>query len=258
MASASDLNALMSSLSFWEIAGYVSLSAVALGVAGEFIHDFAVSIRQRSAWWASWGGQISGLVLIAALAGELLTQIETNSKSGQIIAFLSDQEAETRKRAATLENEAAEANERTAEIMRAAAWRQFTPHQLDTIKNLLSQHSGKLLIGWVMNDTEATYLAIQFSTLFERDDLKVKWDAAPWVRTFPEFVIWGIHIPDASGAQFTVDILRRAFSDAEIPFVAAPMPPWEGIGTGAADSELGKRALVFFGSKQPTFGHPPF
>src|SRR5205085_10039529 len=93
MAAEIDLNALMSSLSRWEIAGYVSVSAVAVGVIGEFIHDFVPSLKRRFKWWDTWGGKVSGLVLIAALAAELVTQVKANSTSGQIIAFVSDRSA---------------------------------------------------------------------------------------------------------------------------------------------------------------------
>src|SRR6266481_2131962 len=105
MASEIDLNALMASLSLWEIAGYVSVFAVAIGVAGEFVHDFVPSFRRQSAWWNSWGGKVSGLLLIAALAAELVTQVKANSISGQIIAVLSNEAATTRERAAVLERE---------------------------------------------------------------------------------------------------------------------------------------------------------
>src|SRR5215471_10655139 len=108
MALAVDLNALMASLSFWEMAGYVSLSAVAIGVAGEFVHDFVPSLKRKSAWWNAWGGKASGLVLIAALAAELFAQVRTNVTTDQITAVRNDQAADTRERAAGLEREAAQ------------------------------------------------------------------------------------------------------------------------------------------------------
>ncbi len=102
MAAEIDLNSLMSSVSRWEIAGYISVAAVSIGVIGEFIHDFVPSFKRRSPWWNAWGGKTSGLILIAALAAELITQVKANSMSGQIIAFLSDRTATTLDRAATL------------------------------------------------------------------------------------------------------------------------------------------------------------
>src|SRR6266852_4172440 len=102
MAADIDLSVLMSSLSCWEIAGYVSVAAVAIGVIGEFVHDFVPSLKNRLEWWNIWGGKISGLVLIAALAAELITQVKANSISGQIIALLSDKTATAVGRAASL------------------------------------------------------------------------------------------------------------------------------------------------------------
>ena len=107
MAVEIDLSALMASQSCWEIAGYVSVAAVTIGVIGEFAHDFVPAFKRRWPWWSTWGGKVSGLVLIAALAAELVTQVKANSTSGQIIAVISDQAATTRERAAVFENDTA-------------------------------------------------------------------------------------------------------------------------------------------------------
>jgi hypothetical protein len=136
MASEIDLNALMSSLSFWEIAGYLSLFAVAIGVAGEFVHDFVPSLKRKSGWWNSWGGKVSALVLIVALASELVTEVKANSISGQIIAFLSDRAAQTRERAATLENEAAQLRVDLEKERASTAARPWTQEQYDAIQEL--------------------------------------------------------------------------------------------------------------------------
>lgn len=101
-----DISALMSSLWHWELAGYGTLAAVAIGVAGESIHELTDWFKGVQ-WWKSKGGAASALLLIAALAAELVTQVKTSSISGQTIAFLSDQEAETRERATQAELELA-------------------------------------------------------------------------------------------------------------------------------------------------------
>src|SRR5258707_798679 len=98
-----DVLALMSSLSNWETAGYVAVAAVAIGGAGESIHELT-SWFKRFPWWIDKGGKTSALLLIAALAAELIIQVKTNSLSGQIIAFLSDQAGAAHERAALIEN----------------------------------------------------------------------------------------------------------------------------------------------------------
>jgi hypothetical protein len=115
-----DISALMSSLWYWELAGYATLVAVAIGVAGESVHELTEWFK-KSPWWKAKGGIASALLLIAALAAEVVTQIKTSGISGQTIAFLSDQAAETRERAAGLEKQAADISERAAKAETEAA-----------------------------------------------------------------------------------------------------------------------------------------
>jgi hypothetical protein len=136
MASDTALNALMASLSSWEIAGYASFAAVVIGVAGEFVHDFIPSLKKRFPWWNSWGGKVSGLVLIIALAAELITQVKTNNISGQIIAFLSDQAASARERAASLEKQAAQLRVDLERERISTSARLWTKEQFDAIQEI--------------------------------------------------------------------------------------------------------------------------
>ena len=114
------ISALISPLWGWELAGYAAVAAVAIGVAGESIHEFTDWFN-ASQWWRANGGKASALLLIAALAAELIIQVKTNSISGQIIAFLSDQAASTRERAANLEKQAADIQARAAKAETEAA-----------------------------------------------------------------------------------------------------------------------------------------
>jgi hypothetical protein len=102
-----DIATLISALSWWELAGYVTVAAVAVGVAGESVHELTDWLGTYS-WWKAKGGKASAFLLIMALVAELVIQIKVNSISGEIIADLSDQAAEARKEAATLEREAAQ------------------------------------------------------------------------------------------------------------------------------------------------------
>jgi len=79
-------------LSNWELAGYITVAAVTIGVIGEAIHDFTDWFKKFS-WWKNNGGKASVLLLIVALAGELLTQIKVNVISGEIISFLNKETA---------------------------------------------------------------------------------------------------------------------------------------------------------------------
>jgi hypothetical protein len=111
MAAEASIISLTASLSCWEIAGHVSTAAIAAGCAGEAVHELTRWFR-RYCWWDKNGGAASALLLIAAIAFEIPIQIKTSSISGQIIALLEKQTAETRLRAAELE--------RTLESERAA------------------------------------------------------------------------------------------------------------------------------------------
>src|SRR6516162_1237507 len=107
MAGTDHINALTASLWYWELAGYVSVAAVVIGVAGEVLHDFSTWFKSVE-WWKARGNKASALLLVVALRGELVIQVKSTSISGRIIAGLED--------------EAAAACERTAEIEKVAAW----------------------------------------------------------------------------------------------------------------------------------------
>src|SRR4051794_24541242 len=91
MAVADDINALTTSLEFWEFAGYVSAAVVAISVAGEVAHDF--NLFGSIAWWREKGGRTFGLILVAALFAEVVIQVQVSSISGMQIAVLQRQAA---------------------------------------------------------------------------------------------------------------------------------------------------------------------
>jgi hypothetical protein len=128
---ANDISALISSLSRWEIAGYVSIAAVAIGVAGESIHELTDSLKFQ--WWKANGGKASALLLIAALAAELIIQVKTTGLSGQIIAVLSEQEEDLRRD--NLQLERALESERTERLtlQKKFSWRHLDDSQLRRI-----------------------------------------------------------------------------------------------------------------------------
>lgn len=276
MAQDIDLNALMSSLSFWEKAGYVGLAAVLIGVVGETIHEFAS--RPRWSWWGPKGGRLSALILIAGLAIEGVAQINANSISGRVIAFLGNEEASTRERAANLEKEteaargqiadatkaaaaaneraanlekeAAAANERAAEIMKATAWRQFQPDQVAELRQTLSAHPGKVIVAWIANDSESFALALQFLKILT----DAKWEARTSARTYAGALLFGIWVPDTEGAKADTAVLRDALTKVGHAPATGKLPAESMSFTQAAGVDF---ATVLFGSKKPTFAQPP-
>jgi hypothetical protein len=115
---APDASALATSLERWELAEYTACALVALGCIGEFIAEF-------TRWWT--GGieekkhrlaKLSTLLLIAALAFELVCLVKTNSISGQLIGSLSDKatNADTKAQSALGKSGAAETKAGDANI----------------------------------------------------------------------------------------------------------------------------------------------
>jgi hypothetical protein len=89
----SDITSLMWASEAWEIAGYVATAFVLVGVAGE-------SVCQLTEWIKSVPVRhkievASALVLIAALAGEILTQVEANSTNSLIVGILNKEAADS-------------------------------------------------------------------------------------------------------------------------------------------------------------------
>jgi hypothetical protein len=79
-----DIASLLSNISFWESWGYVALTAVLLGVVGE-------SIKEFTHWLGPWEkkvGRLSALILVAGLAGEGITQPNTNAANATLVAIV--------------------------------------------------------------------------------------------------------------------------------------------------------------------------
>ncbi len=95
-----DMATLGSTLSFWEIAGYVATGAVIAGVAGESVVEFTNWIADKD--WKATLGKASALTLIAGLALEIAAQVQVNTTSGQMIAFLNDEAGDAYRQAGKL------------------------------------------------------------------------------------------------------------------------------------------------------------
>lgn len=94
----SEISSLTDKLSYWELAEYVSCGLVAIACTGEFIANF-------TNWFTSGAEEnkkrlekLSTLVLIAALAFELVCLVKTNQISGRLIGSLDEKAEEASKK----------------------------------------------------------------------------------------------------------------------------------------------------------------
>jgi hypothetical protein len=95
-----DISSLTWASEWWEVAGYIATALVLIGVAGE-------SVCQLTEWIKSTSRKhnvekVSALVLIAALAGEILTQVESNNSNSLIVGVLNKQTVELQTQNAAL------------------------------------------------------------------------------------------------------------------------------------------------------------
>jgi hypothetical protein len=200
---ASEIAALSEALDSWELVGYIAVSAVILGCAGEAIHEFTAWFRGCQ-WWAAKGGRASALLLVAALAVELVAQVNVNIRSGQIIAILN--------------RETAEARERTEELKKLAAWRELSEASRNDLAKSLSAippsvpHS--VVIAFPQNDTEALYFGAQIGVVFI--NLK-NWNLERQARSYPGEIYWGVRVLGRPENETTAAV-RKAFTDAHIEF----------------------------------------
>lgn len=226
------------------------------------------TITGTNAWEnAFFWGSIIALILLgimevashrAAQRKDELTeqqQTETQRRHDEDMAALHLQASQANERAAKLEIEAAAANERTAEIMKATAWRGFTPSEIASLEASLSAHPGKIVIGWILGDAESLSLATQFANILRRAN--PQWTFMSDAKAYETALVFGIYIPASPGADDVVNTLRNAFKSADIEFKTQDLPKSTGMGFGDPGSKE-NLALIFFGSKEPTFTQPPF
>jgi len=115
---ASEVAALKSSLDCWTCVEYVSTGVVLLGVIGEYVAEFTKFAEQKRLTRPL--GKLSTLVLIVGLAGELIGLIRTYELSGQVIASLTEQAARANQRTAEIEERLADRTLNLAEAARVS------------------------------------------------------------------------------------------------------------------------------------------
>jgi hypothetical protein len=207
----SDISTLASS--FWEFWGYVALVAVVVGVVRESIIEFTNVMKDETR--SKQVAKASALLLIAGLAGELITQPNTNAASGQLIALLNKQ---------TLQLQLDLEKERAARVPRT-----ISPEQKAMIVQLLSPDritKGSVLINSAM-DGEAWQFGAQILGALKEAGFSVS--EVPFGDRAIAFSIPGAfiqikdlkHQPKHAGPIFEgfkrVGILLTAEEKAEIP-----------------------------------------
>ncbi|HKY87200.1 MAG TPA: hypothetical protein VJL90_10600 [Pseudorhodoplanes sp.] len=91
-----EMDSLNASLEFWDIAAYFTLGAVLIGVLGESVVQFTSWISEPRAHTV---GKASALILIAGLAGEMVTHAKNSELTGKITATLNLQAGQAHARA---------------------------------------------------------------------------------------------------------------------------------------------------------------
>ncbi len=208
-----DIAALESSLSAWDLAGYLATAAVAVGCIGESIVEFTQFIRSDRAKSAI--GRASALILIVGLAAELLTQVSVNAISGQMIAALNARAGTAYERAADLgvtidnlkgvvDRKTVEADAAITSLSRATQrmdreiaevqGRDLTPRQIAAISRELKKFSGaRLYIVSYPGDEDAARLGTKMIAALSGAGLDV-------------YDILGRANPNAGGEVFGVAI----------------------------------------------------
>lgn len=166
-------------------------------------------------------------------------------KANADIAKANAEIAEAKKQTAVLEKEAAEARLEQERLKQIVAWRALSNATADKLVEILSERKDLIKLAYVAADPEVLGLAIQFSKVLNL----AKWRVFPESMTFSSSLVFDIRLPGPENE--TVELLRRAFSEAKIPFSTeeVPKPDMSFVRSGAETPS----AIVFIGSKRPPF-----
>ena len=251
MASEISLSSLTTFLSWWEISGYLSLFFVGIGVAGEFIHDFIPALRRRCEWWDAWGGKASGLLLIAALAAELVTQVQTNNKSAQIVAALRLKAAVAEERLLIERRTTARERWQMETIARAVL-----PRQLAPVSGLVAALKGLGPINVaVVDKREPRFFGLQVVQLFQQAKIMGR---LIWLPNDNDH--WGTNgffgvemcVANNRGAKAAEILWRQEHIAGGVVSCRITLPGWEAIPKGEDTLIVGLNDAMW----QPQNGQP--
>lgn len=128
----SDVLSIAKSLSYWEIAEYVSASLVAVGCIGEALAEFTNAFTGGVEARKERLRKCSTFLLIAALALEVVCLVQTNRLSGKLIGSLGEEagEADSKAKTALVDSSSAlaqsEAAEQSSSVARAESGKAVT------------------------------------------------------------------------------------------------------------------------------------
>jgi hypothetical protein len=202
-----DISSLMSNISFWETWGYVALAAVLVGVAGESIKEFTKWLDQIG--WEKRISRLSALILVAGLAGEGITQPNTNAANAILIAYLN--------------NQATQALSEQERLKQAMSWRRLTKEQHDKLLAAFKDSRITLQLSEVMNDPEAVqYWTDIFDTL-DKANMKNLGVFRGYQTVVGLFLLPSFDNHDSAD----LDFVASTFASVGIPLTKVPRDPNE-------------------------------
>lgn len=212
-----DIASLMSDVSFWEFWGYVALAAVLIGVAGEFIEEFTDWPRHIGC--EKGIKRLSALILIAGLAGEGITQPNTNAATATLVALLNKKSGEL---AIDLDKE----RNACIAILAQLRPRDVTKPQMTAIANPIRGRFPTVYLYPLSDPNSSRYtfaIAETFKAAGTEAKLMLARDEKTGVSTFPDKFdvpvgVEGVtaYDPPSWGPDGFVDTITRAFRDAGI------------------------------------------
>jgi hypothetical protein len=199
-----DITALTSDALWWEIAGYVATGIVAIGVAGELA---ALVIRSRSR--KRLIDKVSLYILLAGLAGEILSQVQSNNKNALIVGLLNQQTEQLKLAVATADKTASEAKAQAAnaeiELQRLKTPRVFESEDFE--KELKGKPTAKGEIMYAKECSDCLWLSQLISIDMEDADWEMSHTPPqplpPSTSEFPAAIeagglSWGISVVSSS------------------------------------------------------------
>jgi hypothetical protein len=238
-----DIALLEAASSRWEFWGYIAIGAVFVGVIGESVVEFFPSIINAESLRTTLG-KASALILIAGLAGEIITQVNANNLNAKVVAILNGNAEDAKMRAAQSQQDAEQARLEQEKLKAQLAWRSLTPEIAAQMTSRLSTSKHSVILAYVSNDPEALWLAIQFSKIFDA----AKWKVIPQSRTYAGRLVFGISV--SGRANTATSLLRRVLSESGVPFSTNKIPPPE---MSIGDPNTKADVTLMVGSKAPPF-----